>query len=350
MGLKRLDTEDFLVSAERVTQTVWSGNIPTLTTFHTSSTQKSNSVSGDYYLSVYDKAISDTTSADQFDISFGHNAGNGTLRYNPTEVGSPSLSVYGQIRNLLYEDEAAQFNFDGHNSNSIYVISIERSRYKEKLLPGTLSLTLTNSGQSITLTDNSAQVQLPTYIGSQRVFYIVAESSTLGAGYGDGHGPKSGYTSTYGAYGMFLPDTGLIILNADALDRAGGTRSANSTNIGINLGTDNTQDTDGQNPARLFDAINAGNAFSLNSEETITSDFVFVRARNSEFNYSENPSFTRGTTGEVYHQNSINNPQVYATTVGLYNDANELVAVAKTSRPLLKDFTKEALVRVKLDF
>ena len=34
----------------------------------------------------------------------------------------------------------------------------------------------------------------------------------------------------------------------------------------------------------------------------------------------------------------------------MYNDTNELLAVAKLSRPLLKDFTKEALVRVKLDF
>ena len=40
----------------------------------------------------------------------------------------------------------------------------------------------------------------------------------------------------------------------------------------------------------------------------------------------------------------------YITTVGMYNDQNELLAVAKMSRPLLKDFTKEALVRVKLDF
>ena len=46
----------------------------------------------------------------------------------------------------------------------------------------------------------------------------------------------------------------------------------------------------------------------------------------------------------------IDNPQVYATTVGLYNDSNDLLAVAKLSKPLVKDFTKEALVRVKLDF
>jgi len=77
---------------------------------------------------------------------------------------------------------------------------------------------------------------------------------------------------------------------------------------------------------------------------------VFVRARNSEFNYSENPTFISGSTGEVIYSNFINQPQVYITTVGMYNDSNDLLAVAKMSRPLLKDFTKEALIRVKLDF
>ena len=88
----------------------------------------------------------------------------------------------------------------------------------------------------------------------------------------------------------------------------------------------------------------------MNSEETLSSDFVFVRARNSEFNYSENPSFISGQNGEVIYDYFINNPQVFPTTVGLYNDSNELLAVAKLSRPLRKDFTKEALIRVKLDF
>jgi hypothetical protein len=46
----------------------------------------------------------------------------------------------------------------------------------------------------------------------------------------------------------------------------------------------------------------------------------------------------------------INSPQAYLTTVGLYNDNNDLLATAKLSKPLLKDFTKEALVRIKLDY
>ena len=46
----------------------------------------------------------------------------------------------------------------------------------------------------------------------------------------------------------------------------------------------------------------------------------------------------------------IDNPTVYITTVGLYNDSSDLVAVAKISQPIVKDFTKEALIRVKLDY
>ena len=43
-------------------------------------------------------------------------------------------------------------------------------------------------------------------------------------------------------------------------------------------------------------------------------------------------------------------PRVYITTIGLYNNANEMLAVAKTSQPIAKSFDKEVLVKVKLDF
>ena len=102
--------------------------------------------------------------------------------------------------------------------------------------------------------------------------------------------------------------------------------------------------------AYLWSSLVSGSSFKLNSQETISSNYVFVRPRSSEYNYSENPSFISGSTGEVLYSSFINNPQTYITTVGLYNDTNQLLAVAKLSRPLLKNFTKEALVRVKLDF
>ena len=153
----------------------------------------------------------------------------------------------------------------------------------------------------------------------------------------------NGYTVNSGSYGWFLPDIGTILLNPLAL-------TASLANGGLTFNTNRSYNSDGLNRGRLYTAISGGAFFSMNSQETITSDYIFVRPRSSEFNYSENPSFISGSTGEVVYQDFIFNPQTYITTVGLYNDTNDLLAVAKLSRPLKKDFTKEALVRVKLDF
>jgi hypothetical protein len=128
--------------------------------------------------------------------------------------------------------------------------------------------------------------------------------------------------------------------------------SGSSAAGGAGLHVSRSINAPGLNNRRIFQAISASTAatFKLNSQETISSDYIFIRARNAEFNYTENPSFISGSTGEVVYDDFILNPQTYITTVGLYNDTNDLLAVAKMSRPLLKDFTKEALVRVKLDF
>ena len=99
----------------------------------------------------------------------------------------------------------------------------------------------------------------------------------------------------------------------------------------------------------FYNLLTLSGSFRIQSEETITSNFVFVRARNAEFNYSTNPSLITGS-GEIRHNVMIDSPQSYITAVGLYNDNNDLLAVAKLSRPLLKDFSKESLVRIKLDY
>ena len=118
----------------------------------------------------------------------------------------------------------------------------------------------------------------------------------------------------------------------------------------IGLNASRTNGTDAGNEDNFCDALNSGASFQLNASETITSDYVFINTKASEFNYSENPSFISGSTGEVIYDIFINNPATYITTTGLYNDANELLAVAKLSRPLPNNFTKALLIRAKLDF
>jgi len=336
MGFKRFDPEDFLVSADAVSSTVWSGNSPRLDKFYYSTAQFQTA--GDYYLSIYQTASTDTSAEVQFDIAFGHVKGSGSLYYNIAVPGvSPASTIYGQYRSLILEDENSQFTFGNITQEYFYVLNVSRARYKEKLLPGSLNLILRSGSNILSLTDNSQDVALPTYYGTQRAYQVISGSD--GTSY---TGSSAGYTPASGSYGLFFPDTSIILLNGKALDLAGPN--------GINLNTNLTPNTDGQNVLKLYAALVSGSSFELNSEETITSDFVFVRSRNAEFNYSTNPSFISGSTGEVIYPYFINSPQVYPTTVGLYNDANELLAVAKLSRPLQKNFTKEALVRVKLDF
>jgi hypothetical protein len=329
MSFKRLDPEDFLVSVDSITATAWSTNSPTLTQFFTSSTTSTND---SYYKNVYQTASANSAAAIQFAIAYGNLNGSGSANYNDLVPGkTPTRTVYGQYRNLIYGDESAAFNFSGVTASDFWALSIERSRYKEHLLKGTFNLQLKNGSSTLVLTDDSGMVSTDTYLDCGRVYQIISGSNGI-AYSGTGNSPSSG------SYGLFLPDIATIILNPLALSQS------------INLEPSRSNDSDGLNISRMFTAISGAASFQLNSEETVTSDYVYVRARNAEFNYSENPSFISGSTGDVLYSNFINSPQTYLTTVGFYNDTNDLVAVAKLSKPLTKDFTKEALIRVKLDF
>ena len=339
MSFKRLNADDFVISSDSITAAMWVGNVPTLTYFFTSSVQAAGQ-SGNYYLNVYSSSAFQDI---QFAIAYGNEYGSGSVFYNNAVTGSSYTStIYGQYQNLVLGDENAGFVFGAVSASDFYALSIERNRYKETIFPGSLTLQISGSGGEITITDDSNYVNTITFTEAGRVFQLI--SGSVGSRTST---PKDtgglGYSKDSGSYGWLLPDIGTILLNPNALDNS-------FANGGVALATSRSFDAPGDNNGRMFRAINSGSLFTLNSQESVTSDFIFVRPRSSEFNYSENPSFITGSTGEVLYSSFINNPQVYITTIGMYNDANELLAVAKLSRPLLKDFTKEALIRVKLDF
>ena len=337
MSFKRLDPEDFLVSSDSIVNTLWSTDTPTLTTFFTSSTQIASSA-GTYYYSVYQTGSTLSNAAVQFDIAYADQLGSGSVLYNNAVPGvSPTKTIYGQYRSMILEDENSSFIFGKgtniYTTDNFWAINFERARYKQSLFPGSLNLKLSGSGGIINLTDDSVDNPVSQFLGSTRVYQLISGSNGTA-----GTSTTSGYVAGSGSYGLVFPDLGTILLNPYTLSQS------------ISVSPSRSNNSDGLNNAKLFKAIDLGDSFTVNSQETLTSDYVFVRARNSEFNYSENPSFISGSTGEVIYDHFINAPQVYLTTIGMYNDSNELVAVAKMSRPLLKDFTKEALIRVKLDF
>jgi hypothetical protein len=342
MSFVTINAEDFVISADSITSTLWSNNTTTLFNYFTSSTAITNNA----YLPVYlESPISNPSALPQFTISYGQVNGSGSAPLNSLIPGSsPTRITYGQFRTLINGDENTNLNFGTGNTNSpdFYVINISRANYKEKLFLSTFNLTLSGSSQ-IKLTNNSANVTSLTYCDAGRVFDIVSGSNGSATTSIPASSSAAGYTVS-GSYGKFLPDVGLIILNSRAL-----ALSASFGGISLSIPTANNSSNLSTINSNLYSAFNIGKNFSLNSEETITSDYIFVRIKNSDFNYTTNPSMISGS-GEFYYPSLINNPQTYITTVGLYNDNNELLGVAKLSKPLVKDFTKEALIRVKLDF
>jgi hypothetical protein len=345
MSFKRLDPEDFTFNASNVVGPAWSTNTSSLTSFYTSSFQSPDSTK--YYSDVYasnpnvlppsiDGYPLSKGNEIQFSIAYGNADGLGSLWYNSATPGqSPSRTVYGQFVNLLLgENEGASFNFgEGKSSRSdFFVITINRANYKQSIMPGSLKIrgiinpnfTLINPASFIT--DNSLIVSSSDYTPAGRRY-------NLGASVSQGRGiPYQGSIE----FGYLYPDIGVIILNPSAV------RSVFSVASNI----------DSNNPASLVPYFTE---FNLLSEETVTSNYIFCRAQNHEFNFSTQNNFissTRNITGSSGATNNdfIETPSTYITSVGLYNDNNELLAVAKLSKPLKKDFTTEALIRVKLDF
>jgi hypothetical protein len=340
MSFKRLEPEDFLISAESTTGTVWTGNIPTLISMFTSSAQVASNV-GDFFYTIYSDI---TLENPEFDLVYCDKLGSGSFLYNESVAeNSPSKTMYGQYRNLILGDENANLVFGNYTAENFYALSVNRANYKEKLFPNNLNLKLTVGANSVNLTTDSSIISSLTFKDAGRVYNLVSGSSgTVYTGV-NSTGWAGGSTGASGSYGWFLPDIGVMLFNAAALD-------GDPSDGGISLGTIRSSNTNDLNIDKIYSAISTGASFTLNNEETLTSTYVFVRPRNLEFNYSTNPSYISGSTGELTHNSFIDNPKSFITTVGLYNDNNELLAVAKLSRPLQKDSVSELLLRTKLDF
>tara|TARA_R110001583_G_scaffold173853_8_gene327938 strand:+ start:561 stop:1793 length:1233 start_codon:yes stop_codon:yes gene_type:complete len=85
----------------------------------------------------------------------------------------------------------------------------------------------------------------------------------------------------------------------------------------------------------------------------INSTLIFCRATADEFNYSSNPTYT-DSEGRLLvideSEQGIQKSFSFITTVGLYDANEELLAVAKLSRPVEKNDEKDLTMRVRLDF
>ena len=333
-----------------VTTGLFSNNAATMSFVYTSSLQTSSSKQ--YYYEVWDGTSS--TSEAQFSVAYGHRLGSGSSAAG-TLNDSPSRAIYSQYKLLLLNPGDTTFTYaDGTSSDLLYAINFNRARIKDKLDPGNFefhlaelvgtgsnqfntgsNVAVSSSLKSFSLIDDSSVTTTTTLGNAGRVFNIVSGSIANGI-----FNPSAPHY-----FGLAYPDMGIIVLNGTKLNQSMSFNTVTGSNI------------NGDNAWKLYTSISGAmsqnrvtKAFQARNEETVTSTHYFVRVKNGEYNFSNNPTFTTGSVGEFAQPTFIGDPKTYITTVGMYNDRQELLAVAKLSQPIQKSFSTEALIKVKLDF
>ena len=360
--LKSINPQNDVVVTEITTTNGFFGTAGTgtvaknvLKTSSLSSTQK------EYYYNLQH------SSTDHFTVSYGHIGGSGSNSDGANEVGNTE-AVYKQFFNLVepqsdnLRDSAGFKIADGADGttnavrqNDCYFILAERLQMKDRLNPGTWTIGLSGSnkagaGKTLLLTDNS----------------VASDPETPGSPFGPRYSVRSGsagslHSADTREYGKFYPDAGLVVLSAAALSSslpgrdtfltpASGRPDPFATFAGIGLNpdtgsTDNTPDNAGKLAVSMISASQ-----TMRSEENQYIYDYFCRARANEFNLSNNVTFWSGSQYEIRHSDMVSNPQTFISEVGLYDGQGELMAVGRVSSPLNKNFSSEAIVKVRLTY
>lgn len=332
---------------EILTSPLWTGAQASLKLVYTSSYQSSNQKR--YYYEVYNTASTAAGAEPQFSVAYGDTKGSGSDRGVGNIDDLPTKSIYSQYKQLLLDPGTNLFTFsNGETTEYIYVVNINRSRYKDRVdtnnwqlsigkLDATTSASISTGADVFTLIDDSGASTIEYTQQGGRVFNVRSGSISDGL-----------YTASSTVWGLFYPDNGVIVLNGKALDA--------SASFGTNR-SPSTGSVNQNNSFRLFTSISgaiafntASYAFQARTSEVVSSQYYYVRLYNGEYNYSINPTFLTGSLASVKYSSMFNDPVVYVTTIGLYDDNQELLAVAKLSKPIQKTFEKEAVIRVKVDW
>ena len=356
------------------TRGLWATGVGTLKTVHTSSAQTENSKR--YYTAVWMSASKDTPDNEMFSIAYGNTFGRGTnFLDDATEIygqshDTPSRAIYSQYA-LSCLDLAANENpgfyhkTGNYNTNKgdfivhFYAISLNRNKFGDKLDPGNFEINLAklNGGSYANNLFTGSNVGLD---GSNEIISLIDDSLDFMDKFEYSIKPSITRNLVSGSledgiynptnphyYGLVFPEQGTIIIDAVMLNASASFNTVTGSNI------------NGQNAEKLFKSIsgsaaNTNNGFTARAVDVKSQQTIFVRVNSTEMNYSNNPTIVNTTEvdkgGKLLFDGFVYNPYTYVTTVGLYNDANELLAVAKLSKPLQKSFNSELSITVKLEY
>ena len=256
----------------------------------------------------------------------------------------------------------------GVRDEYLYVLVGKRERFKDRLNKKAWTLVLSGSqtagsASKITLTDDSVKTPAVATPGGPR-YNIV--SGALGV-------PSSSNAAAYRTFGWFYPEMGMMVFSGHelsasinghssgsgdanpllngiaALGPAGGDVASGSSGFAPNTGSTGNK----RNYIKFVQCMKnmeSETSLRLRSEEDQTQENYFCRIRAEQYNFSANPTFVSGSKNKIRNLDMHGNPQTFITGVGLYNSSGQLLAIAKLSSPLKKNFASEATIKVKLTY
>ena len=342
--------EDTITTQITVTNGFHDGGVGTLagsnfTTSSLSTTQKSY-----YYNLQYN-------SKDHFSVSYGHIGGSGSAEQSTTIEGT-TQAIYKQFYNFTepsaqnLRDSKGFLGFgDGTaTASDAYFVVAERLQMKDRLNPGTWTIELSGSRSA-----GSGSVETLKLTDDSKTTNPITPGSPFGEVYGIYSGSAGTVQSTSTRYGKFYPDAGLFVLSANELsasipgDAEFKTSGSEHTGAGTGLAPDTRINSAADNAWKIARALQLGSVTLRSEEKQYIYDY-FCRAKANEFNLSSNVTFWSGSNYTMRHSDMVTNPQTYISEVGLYDSQNSLIAVGRLSSAINKNFSSEAIVKVRLTY
>lgn len=306
-----------------------------------------NNPSHGMFQSVYDYPYLSSSANHIFDITVGLGA-NSALSSSVTSQAQKKQNIYNQMSQLLmgYNIDGSILELDedgnilggGTKIRDAIVIPFSRLLVKDEIKKGSFELKLgvtqayaTPFNDIVTVTD----------ISGSSGFLV---NSPVGE-YGVLQASGSALSTDNVSCGLLFYQAGIAVLTSSVfqglLTSTAYMNSANNTMSDLLTGS--TVQANANAIRHRIQNIQFNNTTELNST------IYFCRINHNEFNYSTNPTYLDGSKIRVKGEAS-HDPVAFFTTIGLYNDNNELMAVAKLSEPLEKKPSNEFTIRARLDY
>ena len=267
---------------------------------------------------------------------------------NPTgEISTQNKTlIYESVKQLYYSNflngqdgspaNLAQFNNDG--TITVQGGSGSYQPMYDNYLPDTLAA---NRLFPTASDDNIGIISIPSNLFGEYIkpgtFSLTTPSNTI---VDDGEGNLMDSTLKVGD---IVYQHGMVILTAFGSSITGSSYGSALYGTGIYGSNDISE---------LNEFITGSNiTCSFQSTTTIYESQYKCTLRENEYNYTQNPSAISGSLNSGIVQNFLTGSyfEPYITTVGLYNNANQLVAVGKLAQPLQSSNTTDTTILVNLD-